>query len=120
MQKDLRRVHQDQDDHARAGVVVQRPQEPAERLVVIQVQQAVICLGGRRHVDQGEADAGEDLNDEEGERRAAENVPPAHWPGHLPGDGVPHHRQQSGTQAQPGVEPVPCGTQPASHGATSK
>ena len=65
MQEDLRHVHQHHHDHARAGVVVQRPQEPAQRLLVVEVQQALVRLVGRGHVDQRQADAGEDLDQRE-------------------------------------------------------
>ena len=98
VQEDLGHVGQHHHDHARPGVVVQRPQEPAERLLVVQVEQALVRLVGGRHVDQRQADAGDDLDHEQRHRGAAEDVPPAHRPGRLPGDGVPHHRQQGVAQ----------------------
>ena len=61
VQEDLGHVRQDHDDHARPGVVVQCPQEPAQRLLVVQVKQTLIGLIGGRHVDQRQADSGDDL-----------------------------------------------------------
>ena len=50
---------------------------PAERLLVVEYLEALPGAGGRGNVDRGETDAGHDLHDEEDERSAAENVPPA-------------------------------------------
>src|SRR5262249_44757417 len=52
-------------------------QEPAERGLEVQVQETLIRAVGRRYVDEREADARGDLQHEQGERRAAEDVPPA-------------------------------------------
>ncbi len=120
MQEDLRHVDEHHDDHAGAGVVVERPQEPAERLLVIEVEQAVVGLVGGRHVDERQADAGDDLQAEERHGRAAENVPPAHRPGGAARDGVLHHVQQGVAQPEPGFQPRPDGTQRAHHKALAK
>ena len=65
VQKDLSHVRQHHYHHAGARIVVQRPQEPAQRLRIVQIEQAVIRLVGGRYVHEGQADAGEDLNDQE-------------------------------------------------------
>ena len=62
VQKNLRHMHQQHHDHAGAGVIMQRSQKPAQRLLVIQKQQALIGFVGRGHVDQRQADAGNNLD----------------------------------------------------------
>ena len=47
VQEDLGHVDHDHHDHGRAGPVVQRSQEPAERLLVVQVDQALDKPGPR-------------------------------------------------------------------------
>ena len=64
-------------DHEVRAPAVHGAQEPAERLLVVEGLQAVPGLVGRRHVDEREADAGDDLEHEERQRGAAEDVPPA-------------------------------------------
>ena len=95
VQEDLGQMRQDQDHHARAGVVVQGAEEPAQRLLVIQKQQAFIGLVGGRHVHQRQADPGDNLDHEERERGAAENVPPALRPCDRLRDGVAQHGAQT-------------------------
>ena len=71
---------------------------------MIEVLQAVPGLGGGRYVDEREHDAGEDLEDEDRERRAAEDVPPACRPRrHL----VFRHVTDRASDLQPLVEPSP-------------
>src|SRR5256885_829447 len=55
---------------------MQRPQEPAQGLLIIQVLQTGIRLVGRRDVDEGQTDAGHDLNEKTEERPAAEDIKP--------------------------------------------
>src|SRR5262245_23516096 len=55
---------------------MQRPQEPAQGLLIVQVLQAGIRLVGRRDVDEGQTDAGYDLNEKTEERAAAEDIKP--------------------------------------------
>src|SRR5438093_13300605 len=55
---------------------MQRTQEPAQRLLIIQILQTGIRLVGRGHVDEGQTDAGHDLNDKTEERTAAEDIKP--------------------------------------------
>ena len=42
VQKHLRHVDQQHHDHAGPGIVVQRPQKPTERLLIVQEQQALV------------------------------------------------------------------------------
>ena len=117
VQEDLGHVHQHQHDHARPGVVVQRPQEPAQRHVIVESEQAVVRLVGGRHVEQGQADPGEDLDEEQGHatrcrRRTTSpsaRPPPGGWGARSIGSRVSR-------SLQPGVEPVARGKQPALHG----
>ena len=105
VQEDLRHMHHHHDDHRRSGPVVQRTQEPTERLLIIQVDQALISLVGRRHVHERQTDSGQDLDQEQSHGRAAEDVPPAHRPGGAAGNRMHQHRSHGRTQAQPGFEP---------------
>ena len=68
VQKDLRHVHHDHDDHGRPGPVVQRTQEPAERLLIVEIHQALIGLVGGRHVDHRQTDSGQDLEHQQRHR----------------------------------------------------
>src|SRR5262249_664566 len=56
---------------------MQRPQEPAQGLLIIEILQTGIRLVGRRHVDEGQTDAGHDLNEKTEERAAAQDINPA-------------------------------------------
>ena len=56
---------------------MQRAQIPSERLLVVQIDEAVPGAVGGGSIDSREADAGDDLQDEHDQRRAAEDVPPA-------------------------------------------
>ena len=76
-QEDLDHVERHHGDHAVRAPEVHRAQEPPERRLVVQVEQALVRLVGRRDVHEGQADARGDLQDEEGERGAPERVPPA-------------------------------------------
>ncbi len=58
-------------------------QKPSQGDAVIQILQAVPSLAGRRHIDQRQHDPGEYLQDENRQRGAAEDIPPAsRLPGH--------------------------------------
>ena len=61
----LHHVEQDDRDHEVRAPAVQRAQEPAERLLVVEALEAAPRLVGRRHVDERQADAGHDLQDEQ-------------------------------------------------------
>ena len=105
VQEDLRHVNQDHDDHAGPRVVVQGPQKPAERMVVVQIQQAFVGLVRGGHEDERQTDTREDLDDEECQRSAAEDVPPAERPSQLLRNGMLHQGNKAVAHAQPRVEP---------------
>jgi len=103
-QNHLAHVDEDHGHHEIRSPSVHGAQEPAERDAMIEVLQAVPGLGGGRNVDDREHDAGEDLEHEDRERRAAEDVPPACRPGgHL----VFRHITDRASDLEPLVEPVP-------------
>jgi len=70
-------MNEHQGDHEVGAPAVQRAQIPSERLLVVQVDEAVPGAVGGWSIDRGQADAGDDLQDEHDQRRAAEYVPPA-------------------------------------------
>src|SRR3989442_15728765 len=55
---------------------MQRTQEPAQRLLIIQVLQAGVRLVGRGNVDEGQANAGHDLQEKTEQRATAEDIKP--------------------------------------------
>src|SRR5262249_12702104 len=75
-QEHLRHVHGHDGYHEIGAPVMQRPQKPAKGLLIIQVLQTGIRLIGRRDVDEGQTDAGHDLNEKTEERPAAEDIKP--------------------------------------------
>ena len=76
-QKHLDQVDEHQGDHEVGAPAVQRAQIPSERLLVVQIDQAVPGAIGGWSIDSREADAGDYLQNEYDQRRAAEDVPPA-------------------------------------------
>ncbi len=56
---------------------MQGSNEPSQRDLVIQSLQAVPGFSRRGHIDQSQENAGYDLKDENRQRRAAEDIPPA-------------------------------------------
>ena len=66
-QKHLHHVNEDNGDHEIRAPSVQRANEPAQRNVVIQNLQAVPRLARGGHVDEREQNAGDDLQDEDGQ-----------------------------------------------------
>ena len=52
-------------------------QKPAKRDLVVENVQTVPCFPRGRHIDQSQQNTGEDLQEEQREGRAAEDVPPA-------------------------------------------
>src|SRR5262249_47369378 len=89
---------------------VDAAQEPAEGSLEVQIEQALIRAVRRRHVDKRQADAGRDLQHEQCERRAAEDIPPARrtaW------DGVVHHGCDGAAEARALLEPAECRTDEA-------
>ncbi len=102
-EKHLRHVDEHEGDHEVGAPAVHRPQEPAQRLLGVEDEQAPPGLVGRRHVDEREADAGDDLNEEERERAAAEDVQPARRaPGHAMLRGVLQRRSELEAPVEPG------------------
>src|SRR5262249_55673727 len=75
-QEHLRHVHSHDGHHEIGAPVMQRAQEPAQGLLIVQVLQTGIRLVGRRDVDEGQTDAGHDLNEKTEERPAAEDIKP--------------------------------------------
>ena len=73
----LHHVDEHQRDHEVGAPPVHRAQKPAERLLGVEDARGSVGLVGRRHVDERQADPGHDLQHEERERAAAEDVPPA-------------------------------------------
>ena len=76
-QRHLHHMDQHNGDHEVRSPAVYGAQEPAQGYAVVQVLQAVPGFAGRGNVDQRQHDAGEDLQDEDGKRGAAEDVEPA-------------------------------------------
>src|SRR5208283_3041488 len=76
-QEDLDHVDEHQGDHEVGAPAVQRAQIPSERLLVVEIYQAVPGAIGSGRVDRREADSGDYLQDEDDQSRAAEDVPPA-------------------------------------------
>src|SRR5262249_29480596 len=84
----------------------------AEEMIVIQAEQAGISLVRRGHVDECQTDAGENLHDQESQRRTAKYIPPAHRAGRPARDRVHKHRQDAIAHFQSSVKPASDGTQP--------
>ncbi len=76
-QKNLNHVDQNDGDHEVGAPAVERANVPAEGDGVIEGLQAVPGFSGGGNVDEGEQDAGDDLQNEDGKGGAAENVEPA-------------------------------------------
>ena len=111
-QHDLDHVEEDDRHHEVGAPAVHRAQEPAEGLLVVEDLQALEGLVRRRHVDEGEADAGDDLQHEEDHARAAEDVPPARG---AAGHGVRRGFVDGGAHLEALVQPRPHGADQA-HG----
>ena len=56
---------------------MQGSNEPAERNLVIEDLKAVPGFSGRRHINERQKNAGDKLQNEDSQRRAAENIEPA-------------------------------------------
>src|ERR1700735_1501620 len=70
-------MYDHQGDHEVGAPAVQRAQIPSERLLVVQIDEAVPGAIGGWRIDSSQADAGDHLQNEHDQRRAAEDVPPA-------------------------------------------
>ena len=76
-QKHLRHVDEHDGDHEVRAPAVDRAKKPAQVKLLIQNVEAAPRLPCGRHVDDGEQNAGDDLQNEKCESGAAEHVPPA-------------------------------------------
>ena len=103
-QEHLRHVREHQGEHEVGAPAVQRAQVPAERLRVVQVEEALPCGIRRRHVHEREARARDQLQQEHDERRAAEHVPPAR---RAPRHGMRRHLREGCAEPHTLVEPRP-------------
>src|SRR5262249_14307783 len=94
---------QEQDaDHEARSPEMHRTQEPAGGRVVIERLQAIPGASGRRDVGESEADAGDDLQQEQHERDAAEDVQPARGRARR---AAPAHLADRSGQLQAAVDP---------------
>src|SRR5262249_47462459 len=100
---DLDQMQGHDQHHAIRTPEVYGAEVPAEWGLVVKVLQRLVGLVGCRDIDQRQANAGDDLQHEEDEGGAAEDVPPA-------GGGTRHrmgdHRLERGASAQALVKPV--------------
>ena len=87
-------------------------QKPAERDPMIQHLEGVPGLGAGRHVNQGEQNAGDDLDEKEDQRCAAKHVPPTR---RLTRNRMLHYFAQRLDEIQAFIEPFP-EIGPRSHG----
>src|SRR3982074_1192339 len=96
-------MDQDNRNHEIRAPSVQGAYEPTQRNAVIEGLETVPRLSCRRHVDQREQYAGDNLKHETGERGAAENIEPACG---LPPNWVRGCLANRGSGRQPQIEPV--------------
>ena len=103
-QEHLHHVEQDDRHHEVRSPPVHRAQEPPERLLVVEDEQAGLGLACRRDVDERQADPGHELQHEQHQAGAAEHVRPAR---RAPRDGVRGGLADRGADLQAMVDPVP-------------
>ncbi len=94
----------DEHDHRRRAEIVHAAQHASDRVGGDEAQ-AVVGLARSGHVRARERDAGDHLEDEDGERRAAEDVEPAFGP--FAGHDVREDRAHGSRHARDVVEPAP-------------
>ena len=99
----LDHVNEDDGDHEVRAPAVQGANEPAERDLAIEGLQAVPGLAGRGHIDEGEKDAGRDLDREGRQRRAAEHIGPTRG---IPRSGMRHRFPNGRAKLEPRVDPT--------------
>ena len=87
-EKHLRHVDEHDGDHEVRSPAVHGAQKPAQRNLVIENVEAVPGFARRGNINQSQQNTGEDLQKEQRERGAAEDVPPARR--------VARHRMQHG------------------------
>ncbi len=76
-QKYLRHMNEDDGHHEVGAPSVHRADEPAERHLMIQGLQAAPCFASRGNINKRQQNSGDDLQEENGERGATEDVEPA-------------------------------------------
>ena len=114
-EKHLHHVDEHQGDHEVRAPAVHRAKKPAQRLLGVEDEEAPVGLAGRRHVDERQADPGHDLDHEEREGAAAEDVEPARRAaGHAVLGGLLQRRAELQAPVEPGPD-VP----DQAHGAPS-
>src|SRR6516162_8091598 len=85
-EKHLNHVDKNDGHHKIRAPAVHSANEPAESYIVVQSLQTAPRFAGRRDINQGKQDPRRELQQKDGERRAAEDVPPARcvsWHGML-------------------------------------
>jgi hypothetical protein len=101
-EEDLNHVDENDGDHEIGCPTMEGSNEPAQRDLVIQCLEAAVCLAGARYVDEGQKNAGDDLQTERGESRAAEHIKPA---GRLAWNRMLHRFANDFSDLQAMVEP---------------
>src|SRR3974390_481207 len=99
----LAHVDKHQGTHEVGAPAVHAAQKPSQSDTVIEILQAVPGLRCRGHVNNGQQDAGEDLQNKDRERSAPEDIPPA---GRLAGNAVPHRLADRWTDLEPRSKPI--------------
>jgi len=95
-------VNEDDRDHEIRAPAVQRSNEPPECDLVIEDLQTIPCFSGGWNIEEGEKNAGNNLESEHRERSAAKNVRPTRG---LPRDSMLHDLADGGGKLKPLVEP---------------
>ena len=103
-QEDLHHVNQDDGDHEVRAPSVQRADEPAESHVVVQSLEAAPRLAGRGNVDECQKNSGDELQQEDRQRGAAEDVKPTC---RIPRHGMLCDLANRSRELQTPVEPFP-------------
>ena len=101
VQENLRHVNQHHDAHGVRTPAVKGSEHPSHRDLLVDIDQALIRLGGTRHEQGRQQDPGHQLHDEEHQRGATEDVPPLRAPRHL----VEHRVLGDRDQTSPVVDP---------------
>ena len=111
-QEHLNHMDEHQRHHEVGAPTVHGTQEPSECEIVVKRLKAVPGLGGRGHINDSQQNAGDDLQDEYRQGRAAENVPPA---GARPRHAMERRLADGATELQASIHPFTEGFYPA-HG----
>src|SRR5580704_8443719 len=70
-------MHQHYGDHEVRAPVVHRPQKPSKLLVIVEILETCVRIVGRRHIHEGQAYTGNNLQNKTQQGTAAEYVEPA-------------------------------------------